>query len=134
MSLLLSRLGGDGAVGEVAALSEQNLFACYQCGKCTSACPVNFAMDLGPHQILRFLQLGQMDIVMKARSPWVCVGCLTCTTLCPKGVDPARIMEALRTIHLRRLEEPTHYTQQDGERLSSLPQSAIVAAMRKVTW
>ncbi len=69
---------------------------------------------------------------MESASPWVCVGCLTCVALCPKGVDPARIMEALRAIHLRRLETPFRYAAQDAERLSTLPQSAVVAAMRKV--
>lgn len=134
MSLLFSLRREDGVVGEVAALSEQNFYACYQCGKCTAACPLTFAMDVGPHLILRFLQLGQADRVLHSSTPWACVGCLSCTTFCPKGVDLARIMEALRTIHLRRLDAPFHHTQQDGERLSTLPQSAVVAAMRKVTW
>lgn len=134
MSLLLSLRREDGVAAEVAELSEQNFYACYQCGKCTAACPLAFAMDRAPHQILRLLQLGQADQALKSSAIWACVGCLNCATLCPKGVDPARVMEALRTIHLRRLEAPIRYTQQDGERLSSLPQSAVVAAMRKVTW
>jgi heterodisulfide reductase subunit C len=120
-------------VREVAELSEQNIYACYQCGKCTAACPLTFAMDAGPHQILRFLQLGQVETVMNSKSPWACIGCLSCITYCPKGVDLARVMEALRTIHQRRLQAPVDYTQEDGERLSTLPQSAVVAAMRKVT-
>lgn len=121
-------------IQEIAELSEQNFYACYQCGKCTSACPLTFAMDEPPHQILRFLQLGQAKRLIESRSPWACIGCLSCATYCPKGVDLARIMEALRTVHLRRLNAPFCYTQDDGERLSTLPQSALVAALRKVTW
>ncbi|MEE9199323.1 MAG: 4Fe-4S dicluster domain-containing protein [Dehalococcoidia bacterium] len=134
MSLLLSSARNDEVAGEVAELSEQNPYACYQCGKCTAVCPFTFAMDILPHQVVRLLQLGQVDKVMESNTPWVCVGCLTCTTYCPKGLDPARIMEAVRTIHLRRLESPFNYTQEDGEWLSTLPQSALVAAMRKGTW
>lgn len=134
MSQLISFRRENDVIGEIAALSEQNLYACYQCGKCSSACPVAFAMDIAPHQVVRFLQLGQAESALKSTAPWTCVGCLTCATYCPKGVDLARIMEALRTVHLRRLESPFRYTQQDGERLSALPQSALVAALRKVTW
>jgi len=134
MSLLLSLRRKDGLAKEVAALSEQNLYACYQCGKCTAGCPVASIMDDPPHQIVRFLQLGQTDKALKSDTPWACVGCLTCAGFCPKGVDLARIMEALRTVRLRRLDAPFRYTQEDGEWLSNLPQSAVVAAMRKVTW
>ena len=134
MSFLISLGREDRWLEEVGELSEQNFYACYQCGKCTAACPVNFAMDMGPHQIVRFLQLGQIDRALSSNAPWSCVGCMNCSTLCPKGVNPERIMEALRTVHLRRLEAPFRYTQEDGERLSALPQSAVVAAMRKVTW
>ena len=35
-----------------------DLFACYQCGKCSNGCPVTFAMDYLPHQLIRMLQLG----------------------------------------------------------------------------
>jgi heterodisulfide reductase subunit C len=134
MSLLLSLGRKDGLAKEVAALSEQNLYACYQCGKCTAGCPVASIMDDPPHQIVRFLQLGDVDKALKSSTPWACVGCLTCASFCPKGVDLARIMEALRTVRLRRLDAPFRYTQEDGEWLSNLPQSAVVAAMRKVTW
>lgn len=131
-SLLLRKRNAE--TEEVADISEQNSFACYQCGKCTAACPLAFAMDAGPHQILRYLQLGQEEKAMRSNAPWICVGCLTCAAYCPKGVDPARVMEALRTIQLRRLTAPFHYTSKEGERLARLPQSALVAAMRKVTW
>ena len=134
MSQLLSFRRENDLVAEIADLSEQNFYACYQCGKCSAACPAAFAMDIPPHQVIRLLQLGQGEKAMQSDAPWSCVGCLTCTTYCPKGVDPARIMETVRTLHLRRLEGPFRYTQQDGERLSALPQSALVAAMRKVTW
>ena len=134
MTALLDLSRQDDLLEELAALSGQNVFACYQCGKCTAGCPVASIMDDPPHQIVRFLQLGDADKALKSSTPWACVGCLTCASFCPKGVDLARIMEALRTVRLRRLDAPFRYTQEDGEWLSNLPQSAVVAAMRKVTW
>jgi Fe-S oxidoreductase len=94
MSPLLSVREENGVGGEIAALSGQNIYACYQCGKCTAACPFSFA----PHQVVRFLQLGQVEKAMALHTPWECAFCMTCSTVCPKGVNPTRIMRALRTL------------------------------------
>ena len=50
-------------LGELAGQIQERLHvdvrACYQCGRCTAGCPVAYAMDAGPHQIMRGLQLEQ---------------------------------------------------------------------------
>ncbi len=70
--------------------------ACYQCGKCSAGCPVAFAMDYTPRQVMRMLQLGLTGELLKTRSIWVCAQCETCSTRCPRGLEPAKVMEALR--------------------------------------
>jgi heterodisulfide reductase subunit C len=70
--------------------------ACYQCGKCTAGCPVAFAMDYGPRQIVRFLQLGMWEEAFSSHSIWLCTACDTCSTRCPRGVNPAQMMDWLR--------------------------------------
>ena len=84
----------NGLLEKVAELSGQNLYACYQCGKCTADCPFSF----GPQQVVRFLQLGQVEKALAHDTLWQCASCYTCVAACPKGVDPVRIMRALRTI------------------------------------
>jgi len=84
----------DGLVRELARLSGQNLYACYQCGKCTAGCPFSF----GPQQVIRYLQLGQVDAALALDAVWECAGCLTCTAGCPKGLDPALVMKTLRSL------------------------------------
>ncbi|NLU48968.1 MAG: 4Fe-4S dicluster domain-containing protein [Syntrophomonadaceae bacterium] len=74
---------------------------CYQCGKCTAGCPAAFAMDYTPRQVIRLLQLEMVDEALKAQSPWICATCETCTTRCPRGVDVASLMDALRREALR---------------------------------
>lgn len=69
---------------------------CYQCGKCTAGCPVADRMDVVPNQIVRLVQLGQADAAARAGGIWECVSCQTCTTRCPKSVDCAAVMDALR--------------------------------------
>jgi heterodisulfide reductase subunit C len=72
--------------------------ACYQCGRCTAGCPVAYAMDAGPHQIMRGLQLEQPDWVFGRNTYWICASCITCTTRCPCEVDIARVMDGLREL------------------------------------
>jgi heterodisulfide reductase subunit B2 len=75
--------------------TNENVFSCYQCGKCTSSCPVAEHFDLAPNQVLRALQLGLDEVALKAKTPWLCAGCETCTTRCPNGIDVARVMDFL---------------------------------------
>jgi heterodisulfide reductase subunit C len=73
--------------------------ACYQCGKCTAGCPMARFMDLTPSQVMRLVQLGDAEAVerlLTSTTIWSCAGCLTCTQRCPKELDPAAVMDALR--------------------------------------
>jgi heterodisulfide reductase subunit C len=79
-----------------AAKAGVDLNSCFQCGKCTAGCPVAFAMDYGPRQIVRFLQLGWWREALGARSIWLCASCDLCSARCPRGVNPARLMDWLR--------------------------------------
>ncbi len=74
---------------------DQNVYLCYQCVKCTSGCPVADFFDWQPNQVMRALQLGQEDIALEAKTPWLCAACQTCTTRCPQGLDINAIMEFL---------------------------------------
>lgn len=75
---------------------------CYQCGKCTAGCPVAAHMDVSPNQIVRLAQLGEWEKALQSRAIWDCVGCQTCSTRCPKEVDCAAVMDALREASLAR--------------------------------
>jgi heterodisulfide reductase subunit C len=82
----------------VEARTGLNYDTCYQCGKCSAGCPAAYGMDLLPHQIMRLLQMSRKDKVLNSRTIWMCASCETCTTRCPKEVDIARTMDALREI------------------------------------
>ncbi len=69
---------------------------CYQCGKCSAGCPVAFAMDYTPRQVIRLLQLNLMEEALGANSIWICASCEMCSTRCPREVDIASLMDALR--------------------------------------
>ncbi|MBC9783207.1 4Fe-4S dicluster domain-containing protein [Heliobacterium chlorum] len=69
---------------------------CYQCGKCSAGCPAAFAMEHTVRQILRMVQSGLVQESLSSYSIWACAGCETCSTRCPRQVEPAKFMEALR--------------------------------------
>jgi heterodisulfide reductase subunit C len=127
------RVGGDLA-RRIEGISGQKLFACYQCGNCTAGCPVAFAMEVGPHQAIRYILLG-MDEATAVNTPWVCAACQQCTSRCPKGIDIARVMEALRLVVLRTRERPDRISIVDlpDGMLERVPQMGLVGAFRKMT-
>lgn len=86
--------------------SGQDVSRCYQCGKCTAGCPVAYAMDLNPRQIMRAIQLGLKQEVLQSSTIWLCVFCQTCSVRCPREIDIARVMESLRILAIKEKEKP----------------------------
>ncbi|MHB9035934.1 MAG: 4Fe-4S dicluster domain-containing protein [Armatimonadota bacterium] len=87
----------------------ENVMSCYQCGECTAGCPAAFSMDIAPNQIMRMVQLGMKDDVLDSSSIWLCAGCETCATRCPRGVALSKVMDACRQIAVKegkRVKEP----------------------------
>jgi len=81
---------------EIEGKSGEKISLCYQCNKCSSGCPVTFAMDFPPHVLLRMIQLGLREKVLNSVTPWVCASCETCTARCPNEIDIARVMDTMR--------------------------------------
>lgn len=73
-----------------------SLRRCYQCRKCTNGCPLAFAMELKPHQVVRAVQLGLAEEVLGSNTIWLCAACETCTTRCPNDIEIAHLMDLLR--------------------------------------
>ncbi|MBW2307033.1 MAG: 4Fe-4S dicluster domain-containing protein [Deltaproteobacteria bacterium] len=85
---------------QVKRLGDADVRTCYQCKKCSAGCPVAFAMDYMPHQVIRMVQMGYRDQAVRCSTIWVCASCETCTTRCPNEVDIARVMDVLRQMAL----------------------------------
>lgn len=119
-------------IKEVETISNVNLMACNQCGRCSAGCPVAFTMDVLPSQVIRMAQLGIED-VLESETIWTCASCLTCVARCPKGIDLPRVMEALRQIRLRHGDDHLHTTDLDTDLINKAPQMAIIGGLRKYT-
>jgi len=84
----------------VKELSGVNFNRCYQCLTCALGCPVLFAMDYFPNQIIRMVQLGARSEVLQSAAIWLCSSCETCVTRCPNEIDIPRLMDTLRQMAL----------------------------------
>lgn len=98
--------GVPGLRGEVLAASAQDVAKCYQCAKCSAGCPMAEELPLRPHQMMRLVQLDERERLFASDAMWLCLTCETCTTRCPNGCDPARVIDALRELVLTH--DPDH--------------------------
>ncbi|MFQ5812260.1 MAG: 4Fe-4S dicluster domain-containing protein [Anaerolineae bacterium] len=85
---------------EVQRRSGENVFRCYYCQKCTVGCPTAYAMDYQPAQVLKMIQLGLREPLLKSSAPWLCVGCEACGTRCPNEIRLAPVMDTLKYMAL----------------------------------
>ena len=98
---VITPLAGSELGGFIEKHSGQNPYRCYQCGKCSSGCPVIHDMDMGPRRAIRAVQLGLKKDVLSSNTIWVCIQCQTCSARCPLNIDIARVMEVLRLLAIK---------------------------------
>lgn len=123
----------DPFVSKVEELSGQNLLTCYQCGKCSAGCPAVSDMDILPNQIIRYAQLGLKDELLDSKSIWICASCMTCNVRCPKGINIAEVIEALRQILLRKREDHVEVKKLSDAERGDVPPIALISSLRKYT-
>ncbi len=82
---------------------------CLQCATCSGGCPVAYAMEYTPREVIRMIQLGQREKALSCSSIWICSSCNTCYTRCPGGVDIPEVMSSLRSIAIKeKIAEKEH--------------------------
>lgn len=72
---------------------------CYQCGRCTSSCPV-FRKDaslLNPRKIIHKAAIGVKE-VLSDPALWRCTTCYECVEQCPQTVNFVDLVVALRNL------------------------------------
>ncbi len=105
---------------------------CMRCGKCSGTCPSYDEMEYHPHQFVYMVECGDIESLMKSDSIYKCLSCFACVDRCPRGVEPAKLVEAVRLAVIRE-KGKNHMTANDIPALvnDELPGQAVMSAMRK---
>jgi len=98
----------------------EKLMRCFQCGTCTSDCPVaRFSDTYRPRQIIRMAQLGLRERVLNSDTLWLCAACFTCTDRCPQDVKVASVIRVLRNLAAEKGCIPQVFKEQGSSILES---------------
>jgi heterodisulfide reductase subunit C len=83
-------------------LIEENpsLFTCFQCGSCTSICPVSDVTkgDYNPRKIMENVILGLKDNIFVDKIPdvWDCTYCNSCEEICPQHIKLTDVFASIK--------------------------------------
>lgn len=117
---------------EIIRQSGVNPKKCMKCGKCSATCPAYDAMEYHPHQFVSMVESGDIEPLLKSESLYTCLSCFACIDRCPRGVEPAKLVEAVR-LEVIKKQGANRMTANDVPGLldEEIPQQALVSAFRK---
>ena len=116
----------------VLRISGVNPRKCMKCGKCSATCPAFDEMDIKPHMFVSYVQSGNIEALADSKSLWKCLSCFACVDRCPRSVEPAKLIEAVRLMVIRQ-QGKNHMGAKDipAKLDDEIPQQALMSAMRK---
>lgn len=121
---------------QILRISGVNPLKCMRCGKCSATCPSYEEMEYHPHQFVYMVETRDIEPLLNSESLYKCLSCFACVERCPRGVEPAKLVEAIRLIKIRQ-KDANRMTADDvppaAEADADLPQQAVVSAFRKYT-
>ncbi|HOP06616.1 MAG TPA: 4Fe-4S dicluster domain-containing protein [candidate division Zixibacteria bacterium] len=118
---------------KIVEISGQDIGKCYQCGTCSGSCPMIAHINCFPRKLMALAQLGHIEGLAEANTPWVCASCHACMVRCPRGIDIPKVMEAIRLLKLRQNVNEIEPSNLQPEEIIDLPQIAMVSGFRKLT-
>lgn len=75
---------------------------------------------------------GDVTALLNSKSLYECMSCFACVERCPRGVQPAALIEAVRAMVLREREQAHLHAQDIPDLIDpETPQQAVVSALRK---
>ena len=119
---------------QVLRSSGVNVLKCMRCGKCSGTCPSYDEMEYHPHEFVYMVETGDIEKLMSSKSIYKCLTCFACVDRCPRGVEPARVVEAVRLAAVRQQDNNHLRPDMIPDMLDEdMPQQALVTAMMKYT-
>ncbi|NPB06566.1 MAG: 4Fe-4S dicluster domain-containing protein [Aquificae bacterium] len=80
------------------------LKGCNGCGACTAVCPPALFINFSPRRLVESLLEPDEEVLneLLTRLVWACSLCFACSSVCPLGTDPARLVLYLRRLAYER--------------------------------
>ncbi len=117
---------------ELIRQSGVNPKKCMKCGKCSATCPAYDEMEYHPHQFVSMVETGDIKPLLESEALYKCLSCFACIDRCPRGVEPAKLVEAVRLSVIRKQGKNRMTANDVPEFLDEdVPQQLIVSAFRK---
>ena len=119
---------------EIIRQSGVNPKKCMKCGKCSATCPAYDEMEYHPHQFVAMVESGDIQPLLESDSLYKCLSCFACIDRCPRNVEPAKLVEAVR-ITATRKQGANRMTANDVPQMidEDVPPQLLVSAFRKYT-
>ena len=119
---------------ELIRQSGVNPKKCMKCGKCSATCPAYDEMEYHPHQFVGMVETGDIAHLLKSESLYKCLSSFACVDRCPRGVEPAKVVEAVRLTAIKQ-QGANRMTANDVPKMieEDTPQQLLVSAFRKYT-
>ena len=119
---------------ELIRISGTNPTKCMRCGKCSATCPAYDEMEYHPHQFVSMVENGDIEPLLNSDSLYKCLTCFACLDRCPRSVEPAKLVEAVRLAAVRKQGNNHLKANMIPDMLDDdMPQQALVSAFRKYT-
>ncbi len=119
---------------EIIRISGVNPAKCMACGKCSGTCPAYDEMEYHPHQFASMIKNGDIEPLINSESVYRCLTCFACVDRCPRGVEPAKLIEAVRLMATRQKGANRLKADDVPQKLDEeTPQQLLVSAFRKYT-
>ena len=119
---------------EIIRMSGVNTRKCMKCGKCSATCPAYNEMEYHPHQFVGMVETGDIEPLLSSESLYKCLSCFACIERCPRGVEPAKVVEAVRLVAIRQQGNNRMTANDVPAKLDEdTPQQLLVSAFRKYT-
>ena len=87
---------------QILRMSGVNPLRCMRCGKCSATCPNYDEMEYHPHQFVYMVETGDIEPLLNSKSIYKCLTCFACVDRCPRGGEPAKLIEAVRLMAVRK--------------------------------
>ncbi|MCD4769494.1 MAG: 4Fe-4S dicluster domain-containing protein, partial [Bacteroidales bacterium] len=83
--------------------------SCIQCGTCTGSCPVAYAMDISPRELIALFRAGDIEAILNSKTIWICASCYSCQSRCPSLIKVTEIIYALKRLAMEKKIYPPNF-------------------------